>query len=118
RPAMSVAPEAPSSARIVVTATGCVMYGSPLLRFCPVWYLSATAKARSIAAKSSWGLLALTVLNKGTRTGDTGLILLAAEESPAFTVGSALSAAGTAAVFGKARRSGVLVDAEMTRWVP
>lgn len=32
-----------ASARIVVTASGCVMYASPLLRIWPSWALSATA---------------------------------------------------------------------------
>ncbi len=31
----------PSSARMVATASGCVMYASPLLRSWPVWYFSA-----------------------------------------------------------------------------
>ena len=32
----------PRSARIWATAIGCVMYGSPLRRFCPSWARSAT----------------------------------------------------------------------------
>ncbi len=41
RAAQSVGSVMPSSARIVVTASGCVMYASPDLRVCPWWWCSA-----------------------------------------------------------------------------
>ena len=43
RAAHSVSWFMPSSARIVATASGWVMYGSPLLRFCPVCQCAATS---------------------------------------------------------------------------
>ncbi len=45
----------PRSARICATATGCVMYGSPLLRFWPSWARSATVYARSMSPRSAFG---------------------------------------------------------------
>ncbi len=45
----------PRSARICATATGCVMYGSPDLRFCPSCARSATEYARSMSVTSAFG---------------------------------------------------------------
>ena len=59
----------PSSARIVVTASGWVMYGSPLLRICPRWARSATSYARSIRPRSALGWVLRTVCRIGSRTG-------------------------------------------------
>src|SRR5215469_14195790 len=59
----------PSSARIVVTATGWVMYGSPLLRRWPRWYFSAIWYARSRVRRSAFWSLARTMRNSGSRTG-------------------------------------------------
>ena len=58
----------PRSARIWATASGCVMYGSPLLRRCPRWRCSATSYARSTSRRSALGWLALTTRNSGSRT--------------------------------------------------
>ncbi len=62
----------PSSARIVETASGWVMYGSPLLRFCPRCHFSATAYARSMSrssAGSAFGSFALMLRKSGSSTG-------------------------------------------------
>src|SRR5260370_40398166 len=59
----------PSSARIVVTASGWVMYGSPLLRFWSRCQYAATPKARSMVRTSALGGVARTVLIKGSSTG-------------------------------------------------
>ncbi len=60
----------PSSARIAATATGWVMYGSPLLRFCPAWARAATSKARSSTDRSAFGWLARTVRSNGSSNGE------------------------------------------------
>src|SRR6266568_5771040 len=61
----------PSSARIVATASGCVMYGSPLLRNWPACHFAATSYARSISLTSALGCVVRTVLIKGSSTGFT-----------------------------------------------
>src|SRR5215831_12705172 len=61
----------PSSARIVATASGWVMYGSPLLRFWPACQCAATSYARSMSLMSALGWVARTVLVNGSSTGFT-----------------------------------------------
>ncbi|CCB77998.1 exported protein of unknown function [Streptantibioticus cattleyicolor NRRL 8057 = DSM 46488] len=76
RPAIRVAGSMPSSARMVVTASGWVMYGSPLLRFWPRCQRSATWKARSIwrsPAESIFGSLLRTMRSNGSSTGLYGV---------------------------------------------
>ena len=84
------------------------MYGSPDLRFCPVWHRSATLKAFSMRPMSSCGLCCITVRSRGTSTGEMAgswLVRVPAPGSSFFRVG-------------KDRRTGVRADADMTRWVP
>src|SRR5215469_1659104 len=61
----------PSSARIVATASGWVMYGSPLRRFWPACQCAATSYARSMSRMSALGWVARTVLVRGSSTGFT-----------------------------------------------
>mmetsp|Transcript_2298 Transcript_2298/g.5737 ORF Transcript_2298/g.5737 Transcript_2298/m.5737 type:complete len:229 (-) Transcript_2298:151-837(-) len=51
-PAMSESRSIRSSARMRVTSTGCVMYGSPLLRIWPSWHANASSSASRTAARS------------------------------------------------------------------
>src|SRR3954453_1940978 len=61
----------PRLARIVATASGCVMYGSPDLRYCPECQRAATSKARCSARPSALGWLARWVAIRGSRTSLT-----------------------------------------------
>ena len=54
-PAMMLSESMPSRARITATATGCVMYGSPLLRFTPACASRANTYAFSIPSTSAGG---------------------------------------------------------------
>ena len=56
---------------MVVTATGWVMYGSPLLRICPRWARSATVKARSMSVVSARGSLDRSAWSTGSIAGET-----------------------------------------------
>src|SRR6478735_3816440 len=60
----------PSSARIVATATGCVMYGSPLLRSWPRCARSATTYACSTTARSAFGWLVRAAWSTGSIAGN------------------------------------------------
>src|SRR5712692_4728111 len=67
--AQSVSVFMPSSARIVATASGWVMYGSPLLRSWPECCPAAISYACSTSRTSAFGCVALTVLISGSSTG-------------------------------------------------
>src|SRR4051794_3881636 len=69
RAATRVGSVMPMSARIVVTASGWVMYGSPLLRTCEAWHRSAVRYARSSSSRSALGWFARTARKSGSRTG-------------------------------------------------
>src|SRR4051812_29737927 len=56
---------------MVATASGCVMYGSPDLRYCPECQRAATSKARCSARPSALGWLARWVAISGSRTSLT-----------------------------------------------
>src|SRR6478609_5364632 len=60
----------PSSARMVATATGCVMYGSPLLRSWPRCAFSATTYACSTTARSAFGWLVRAAWSTGSIAGN------------------------------------------------
>jgi hypothetical protein len=51
----STSPTSSSRARICATATGWLMYGSPLRRIWPWWHRPATSQARSIRSTSASG---------------------------------------------------------------
>ena len=71
RPAWAAScPARPGSS---ATATGWVMYGSPLLRFCPRVRLAATSNARSITTRSALGCEPRTVRSSGSSSGDVAL---------------------------------------------
>jgi hypothetical protein len=69
--ATSVVVSMPRLARIVATASGCVMYGSPDLRYCPECQRAATSNARCSARPSAFGWLARWVAISGSRTSLT-----------------------------------------------
>src|SRR4051794_11753749 len=73
----------PMSARIVVTASGWVMYGSPLLRVWVPCSRSAVRYARSSKSRSALVWLARTARNSGSRTGLPDWLLVAIRASRA-----------------------------------
>ncbi len=102
----------PSSARIVATASGWVMYGSPLLRSVPECCAAATSYACSTIRTSALGCVARIVLTSGSSTGlmpPRGAPSLASlrrtDAVPATAVPAApFGACGPGAVDGAARR--------------
>src|SRR5699024_3087299 len=63
----------PSSARIIATETGWVMYGSPLRRVWPRCACSATVYARRTSSGLSFGLIAVMVSSSGASSGSTAV---------------------------------------------
>src|SRR4051812_13648593 len=59
---------------MVATASGCVMYGSPDLRYCPECQRAATSKARCSARPSALGWLARWVAISGSSTSLTWVL--------------------------------------------
>src|SRR5690349_17967473 len=64
----------PRLARMVATASGWVMYGSPDLRYCPECQRAATSKARCSARPSALGWLARWVAISGSSTSLTWVL--------------------------------------------
>ena len=109
---MALTASSPSSATMVATATGWVMYGSPESRRCPWWALDASVCALRTMAKSSSGRpFSRMAMMPSTDSVGGGMIARAGFSTAAGTGSTNAGTGSTATGTGSTARAGAPEDA-------